>query len=42
VVRLAVISTTNITGFLAICRGSSFLKALPMAGHRIAGSITLF
>src|SRR5215469_9710108 len=29
------------TGLRAITRGSSFLKALPTAGHRIAGSNTL-
>src|SRR5476651_727791 len=41
VVRVAVISTTNITGLRAIARGSSFLKALPIAGTRMAGSNTL-
>src|SRR5476649_1215073 len=41
VVRVAVTSTTNITGLRAIALGSSFLKALPMAGIRMAGSNTL-
>src|ERR1700760_1015214 len=41
VVSVAVASTVNITGLRAITRGSSFLKALPMAGHKMAGSITL-
>ena len=38
VVSRATISTTNITGFLAICRGSSFTKAEPNAGQTIFGS----
>src|SRR5437868_8085230 len=35
VVRVATISTTNITGLRAILRGSSLIKAWPMAGIRI-------
>src|SRR5262249_55633220 len=38
VVSAATISTTNITGFLIITRGSSFANDCPIAGTRIAGS----
>ena len=38
VVSVATISTTNITGFLIITRGSSLTKDCPIAGTRIAGS----
>src|SRR3984957_15000362 len=38
VVSAATISTTNITGFLIITRGSSLTKDCPIAGMRIAGS----
>src|SRR5581483_53659 len=38
VVSTATTSTTNITGFLAICRGSSLTKAEPIAGITIFGS----
>ena len=38
VVSAATISTTNITGFLIRTRGSSLVKAGPIAGTRIAGS----
>src|SRR5438445_12850 len=38
VVRAATISTTNITGFLIISRGSSLTKADLIAGTRIPGS----
>src|ERR1700681_2912681 len=38
VVSAATISTTNITGFLIISRGSSLTKAEPMAGITIFGS----
>ncbi len=38
VVRSDTTSTTNITGFLARTRGSSFWKEAPMAGIRIFGS----
>src|SRR5262249_38888879 len=39
VVRAATISTTNITGFFIILRGSSLAKAEPIAGHTIFGSV---
>ncbi len=38
VVSAATTSTTNMTGFLAIARGSSFLNDAPMAGTRMLGS----
>src|SRR5579859_1185120 len=38
VVSAATASTTNITGFLIMTRGSSLAKAAPMAGHTIFGS----
>jgi hypothetical protein len=38
VVSAATTSTTNITGFLIINRGSSLTKAEPMAGTTIFGS----
>ena len=38
VVSAATISTTNITGFLIINRGSSLAKAEPIAGTTIFGS----
>ncbi len=38
VVSAATTSTTNITGFLIISRGSSFAKAEPIAGMTIFGS----
>src|SRR3984893_9448104 len=37
-VSVATTSTTNITGFLAISRGSSFVRAEPIAGITIFGS----
>ena len=37
-VSAATTSTTNITGFLSISRGSSLRKAEPMAGSTIVGS----
>src|ERR1700730_3188672 len=37
-VSVATTSTTNITGFLAISRGSSFVRAEPIAGNTIFGS----
>ena len=39
VVSAATTSTTNITGFLIIRRGSSLAKAEPMAGKTILGSV---
>src|ERR1700730_5560940 len=39
VVSAATTSTTNITGFLTINRGSSFVRAEPIAGKTILGSI---
>ncbi len=39
VVSAATTSTTNITGFLTISRGSSLAKDAPMAGTRILGSV---
>ena len=38
VLMAAPIIVTNMTGFFAISRGFSFLKASPMAGTRIFGS----
>src|SRR5260221_6106115 len=39
VVKLDTISTTNITGLRIMRRGLSFLKASPIAGQRIFGSV---
>ncbi len=40
VVSAATTSTTNITGFFIMRRGSSLAKAEPMAGQTILGSVS--
>ena len=41
VVSAATTSTTNITGFLIMTRGSSLTKAEPIAGTTIFGSVSV-